>query len=657
LIEKVVELAEILEPIALIGAGGIGKTSIALTVLHHNRVKDRFGDNRRFIRCDQFPASRAHFLSRLSEVLGAGVENPKDLTPLRPFLSSSDMVIILDNAESILDPGGSSAKEIYSVVDELCQFKTVCLCITSRMTMVPPRCKRPEIPTLSMEAACDIFYGIYGDSGRSHIINNLLERLDFHALSIKLLATTAFHNTWDHDRLAKEWDVQRARVLKTDYNESLAATVELSLSSPTFLSLDSSARDLLAVVAFFPQGINEKNLDWLFPTISNRSNVFDKFCALSLTHRSNGFITMLAPIRDYLSPQDPQSSPLLCATRDHYFKRLSVRVHPNQPGFEEARWIVSEDVNVEHLLDAFTSTDRTRSDIWDVCFHFIQHLVWHKPRQTVLGSKVETLPDNHPSKPKCLSQLSLLSLQMGNGAERKRLLTHTLELWRHRSNDGEIAQTLLELSDVNRLLGLSKEGIEQAREALGIYERADDTVSQAVCLDDLAGSLHFDGQLEAAEDAASRAIGFTPENGQEHLLCRLHHTLGAIHHSKGEKEKAVHHFKTALRIASPFDWHDALFSNYYDLANLFLGEGQFDEASALIEQALSHVVNDTYRLGFAIYLQARVLYRQGRFEGAKLKGFDALKIFEKLGATYDSGKCRDLLQEVERAMKSQSTSS
>ena len=653
LIEKFVGFAETLKPVALIGAGGIGKTSIALAVLHHTRIEARFGHNRRFIRCDQFPASPTHLLARISRAIGAGVENPEDLTPLRPFLSSKEMVIILDNAESVLDPKGAHAREIYSIVEELCQFKTIFLLITSRITTVPPRCRRPEILTLSMEAACDIFYDIYSDCGKSTIVNDLLERLDFHALSITLLATTASHNAWDYDRLAQEWETQRAQVLQTDYNQSLAATIELSLASPTFQSLGPNARDLLGVIAFLPQGIDEKNLDLLFPTTSNGKNTFDKFCVLSLTYRSNGFTTMLAPIRDYLHPQDPRSSPLLCTTRDQYFNRLSIVLSPDIPEFEEARWIVLEDVNVEHLLDVFTSIDPNEDDIWEVCYHFMQHLTWHKPRQTVLRSRVEALPDDHRSKAKCLSELSRLFGQLGNYTEQKRLLTHTLELERQRGDSSDVGCTLRRLADVNRLLQFYEEGIGQAKEALEIFTRTGHTGWQMQCSNDLAWLLFEDMQLDAAEDVASRAMDLE-EKGEELLVCRLHRVLGNIYRSKGEKGKAIRHFDTAVGIASPFNWHDELFWDHFGLAILFREEGEFDEANAQVEQAKSYAVDNRYKLGHAMHMQADVWYRQLKLEEAKSEALHSLEVYEKLGAAFDAGECRDLLQMIEKALKTRS---
>ena len=658
MVEELVGFAENLQPVALIGAGGIGKTSIALTVLHHNRVEERFGENRRFIRCDQFPPSRAHFLARLSKAIGAGIENHEDLTPLRPFLTgtSKETFIVLDNAESILDPQGTDAREIYSVVEELCRFKKISLIITSRILTITPHCKRPEIPTLSIEAACDIFYDIYGNHEKSSIINNLFQRLDCHPLSITLLATAASHNAWDHNRLAKEWDAQRARVLRTNYHESLAATIELSLTSPTFRSLDPHARDLLGVVAFFPRGIDENNLDWLFPTISNPQLLFDTFCKLSLTYRNNGFVTMLAPIREYFVPQDPLASPLLCATRNHYFSRLSVEIYPDRPGFGEARWVMSEDANVEHLLDVFTSTDPNPGDVWDACYYFMKHLSWHKPQHTALRLEIEALPDDHPSKSKCLLELSRLLREVGSNVERKRLLTLTLELERRRGSGPQLAITLRYLSDVNRIFHHTDEGIRQAKEALEIFERIGDIREQAMCLYDLAFLFTSDSQLDAAENTASRAIDLITKKSQEYIFSKLHWVLGNVYRYKGEKEKAVHHFETTLRIASPFDWHGILFWTHRSLAWLFHDGDELDDTNAHIEQTKSHAVDGAmvYQLGGAMEMQANVWYRQGRLGEAKSEVLAALEIFEKLGVAKHANNCRHLLQEVEQAMQGQS---
>ena len=653
LIENVVGLAENLTTIALIGAGGIGKTAIALTVLHHDRIKERFGDDRRFIRCDQFPASPAHFLSRLSKVTGAGIENPEDLTPLRPFLSSREMIIFLDNAESILDPQGAGAREIYAIVEELSHFKTICLCITSRISTVPRHCKRPVIPMLSMESACAIFYDICDNGSRSGVVNNLLKRLDFHALSITLLATTASHNMWDYDRLAQEWDMHRVHVLRTDYNESLEATIELSLASPTFRELGPDAREFLGTVAFFPQGINEDNIDWLFPTISNGRKVLDKFCALSLTYRSNGFVTMLAPLRDYLSPKDPASSPLLRTTKDHYFSRLSVYIDPSEPGFEEGRWITSEDVNVEHLLDIFTSIDTHTNSAWDALASFMMHLYWHKKRLVVLGPKIEGLPDDHRSKPQCLFQLSRLFESVGNHTEYKRLLVDALKLWRERGDDLQVAETLRFLSNTNVWLGVYKEGILRAKEAFEIYERLNDVPGQGLSSQQLAQLLHEDGQFNAAEEAAFRAIDLLSGEGDrsQYSVCECYRVLGRIYHSKGETEKAIKQFETAIGIASSFNWHHLLFWINHSLAELFFREKRFDDAHAHLKRAKSHAVDGPYHLGRAMDLQAEFWYEEGRFKEAKFEALGAAEIYERGGATRELELCRTLLLDIEEGMK------
>jgi tetratricopeptide (TPR) repeat protein len=559
------------------------------------------------------------------------------------------MLIVIDNAESILDHKGENAEEIGSVVDDLCQSENLCICITSRNKTVPSCCIRPEIPTLSMEAARRFFHHIYQNGEQSSIFDDLLKSLDFHALSIQLLATTAFRNEWDYDRLAKEWEKKRAEALEGD-NKIFTRIIGLSLSSPTFLSLGSNARDLLGVVAFFPQGVNEKHLDWLFPSILNSQTIFDGFCRLSLTNRSNGFITMLAPIRDYLGPRDPRLSPLLCATRDQYFNRLMVSIAPTKPGFEESRWVVLEDVNVEYLLDIFTSIDPDRDDIWGACYYFILHLRWHKPRPTMLKSKIEALPDNHHDKPRCLTELSRLFGSVGNHSEQKRILAHTLELRRRLGDSRGVAYTLQQLSDVNRNLELYEEGIGQAKEALEIFEQIGDTKWQMQCSTNLAWLFRGANQLDAAEDAASRGIDLAPEKGLEFLVCGLHRTLGRIFVSKGEKAKAIHHYETAIGIGSSFHWHGVLFWTHYDLADMFLKGHEFDDANAHTEQAKPHAVNDAYKLGFLTHMQSIIWYGQRRFEEAKSEVLHALQIFEKLGAERDAGICREFLQTIEQAI-------
>ena len=564
--------------------------------------------------------------------------------------------MVLDNAESILDPQGADERAIYGVVEELSQFPNICLAITSRITLVPPNCETLEVPTLSMEAARDTFHRIYKHERRSDSIDDILKQLGLHPLSITLLATVAYQNKWDGKRLAGEWERRHTGVLQTDRNESLGAAIELSLASPMFKQLGPDARDLLGVIAFFPQGVNEANLDWLFPTISDAVAILDKFCILSLTYRSDGFVTMLVPLRDYLRPKDPLSSPLLCSSKGSYFIRLSAKPDPLEPGSKNTRWITLEDANVEHLFEVLTSIDPNSDDIWKACANFLDLLYWHKPRQTVLGLKIKRLADDHRFKPDCLLRLASLFHSMGNPTERKLHLTHVLKLERERGNDDGAALALIELSDANRMLDLREEGLHQAKEALAIYERLGNTRKQGYSLIKLAWLFHDDNQLDAAEDAVSHSVQLLPEKGQEYLVSESHRILGNIYRSEGRRKDAISHFETALEVASAFNWDIEQFWTHYSLAELFRDEDEFDEAHAQIEQAKLHAINDAYCLGRAVCLQAEVFCRQCRPEDAASEALRALEIFEKFGALKEANYCRTILRVIGQAKEENHTS-
>ena len=647
LIEKIVNLAEGLTPIALIGAGGIGKTTIALAALHDDRSKRYFGENRRFIRCDEFLPTRNQFLSRLSKVIGAEIEHPENLASLRQSLSSQEMLIILDNAESILDPEGPNAQEIYADVDELARLGNICLLITSRISVIPHNCEMFDIPILSLEAARDTFHRIYKHGGRSSSIDNVLEQLEFHPLSVTLLATVAQRNRWGTNKLATEWARQRTAVLDAKLFGSLAKTIGLSLASPMFQELGPDAHEFLKAVAFFPQGVSEENVHWQYPTIPDAPRMLDEFCVLSLTYRNDGFVTMLAPLRDHLRPKDTTSSPLLGATKEHYFTRLSGDVYPGKPGFEEARWITSEDVNVEHLLDAFTTIDGASTEVWDACFRFMAQLFWHKSRFVTLGPKIEALPDDHPSKARCLFGLSWLLLPVGNWAERKRLLSHALKLWRDQGNEFNAAQALNHLSDTNERIGLCEEGIQQAEEASVVFERLGDPVEQAKSLISLAWLLLRKKRSYAAEKTAFRAINLLPEDGEQTWVLECRHVLGAIYRSEGETEKAVHHYEIALGIASTLNRAEDLFWVHFSLAVLFIQRDRLGDAQNHLEHTKTFAVNNTFLLARASLLRAKLRYKQDMFEEARSEALATLDVFEKLGSVNNAESARRLLQQID----------
>jgi Cdc6-like AAA superfamily ATPase len=94
--------------IAILGAGGMGKTSLARAIVHHGETTGRYEQHRFFVACDS-----AATQVELAALIGAhlGLKPGKDLTHsiIQHFSSSPPSLLILDNLETLWEPVKSRA--------------------------------------------------------------------------------------------------------------------------------------------------------------------------------------------------------------------------------------------------------------------------------------------------------------------------------------------------------------------------------------------------------------------------------------------------------------------------------------------------------------------------------------------------------------------
>ena len=297
ILEDLLSLAEQSTSVSLFGMGGMGKTAIALTLLHHHHIINRFNKHRYFIRCDNLENSLDDLLRRLSEAIG--FPQPAGMAQLLSHLGASPpCILVLDGIDSILDPLAPGAVEVIKTIEEFGRCSKICLLTTSRIDAKIPDFRGIEVSTFPKEAARNTFYS-YCSLDRSVVINNILAELDFHPLSITLLASATSENEWDEPALLEAWNDGKTCILKASGRESLGESIESILRTPTIQGLGITARETLEAIADVPDGVKEMYLLNTFPGINGVGEAVDELCKSSLIYRQDGFLKMLSPFRLY----------------------------------------------------------------------------------------------------------------------------------------------------------------------------------------------------------------------------------------------------------------------------------------------------------------------------------------------------------------------
>jgi hypothetical protein len=88
--------------VAILGPGGMGKTTLALAVLHHPDLEQRYA-HRHFISCES-ATSGAELISLVGSYLGLEQSTQLSKAIFHHFLDSGSSILVLDNFETPWEP-------------------------------------------------------------------------------------------------------------------------------------------------------------------------------------------------------------------------------------------------------------------------------------------------------------------------------------------------------------------------------------------------------------------------------------------------------------------------------------------------------------------------------------------------------------------------
>ncbi|KAJ7107053.1 P-loop containing nucleoside triphosphate hydrolase protein, partial [Mycena epipterygia] len=294
---------------AIMGPGRMGKSTLAMTVLHHPAVTERY-PNRHFVSCES-----AYTSIDLVSAVGShlGLERTRQLSQaiVRHLSQCGTSLLVLDNLETPWEPLESRA-QVEEFISLLADIPNMALLITMRGAERPGKVKwtRPFLPVLeplSPSASCQIFAAVADEPSAEDkpALDELLDLSGNLPLAISLLANIASFEGYQHT--LSRWKVENTTLLSDghDKHSNLEISIIMSLGSPR-ISSSPHAKDLLSLLSLLPDGITQEDLVTSKVPSPHIADCKSSLIRTSLAYMDNNArIKILSPIRKYMKQVHP----------------------------------------------------------------------------------------------------------------------------------------------------------------------------------------------------------------------------------------------------------------------------------------------------------------------------------------------------------------
>ncbi|KAJ7585453.1 hypothetical protein C8J56DRAFT_1027172 [Mycena floridula] len=385
--------------IALLGAGGQGKTETALQVMAHPAIKKYYSEkNSIWVPCDEATSSEL-FLDVIYNSLALNQDNHDTLEAILKELrrTSKPIILLLDNFETPWNaPVARGA--IARILQDIAQFSHVALFVTMRATVAP--CQEIEweeirIQALGLEASHQLFVSIYPQLRHDPKLPELLEMLGHMALAVKLMAIYGKNTGWSVTQLLSGYNSTGTSMLGSaqgsDAQNSVSVSICMSLES-SLVKNELNAGQLLRIIARLPSGTTPDNLEqWWAPHFQNRNGALRVLLEASLLECQATIYFVLPVIRSYLldplkPPDDIHDSMVEAACN---FLQQHNSVDPDQESFQHDRQVRSiEEINLQAIL---LQTSEFNTDVIEALHTLTKHQYRVRPRTEVIQHAAKLL--------------------------------------------------------------------------------------------------------------------------------------------------------------------------------------------------------------------------------------------------------------------------
>ncbi|KAJ7257664.1 P-loop containing nucleoside triphosphate hydrolase protein, partial [Mycena rebaudengoi] len=323
-LREVVDLLKADSPrIAILGPGGMGKTSLAQAALHHADIAAKYSE-RYFIPCHS-SITHNDLVSAISAHIGFESAQSSQVI-FQYFSTTQPALLVLDNFETTWEPISTRSK-VEEFLSLLTGVPHLALMITMRGAERPGKIGwtrpflRPLI-RLSDAAAHQILVDIAEDHHEPEKVQLLLDLTDNLPLAVTLMATVIGYEGCD--RTLSRWKEENTHSLSDgcDPRSSLDISIMLSYSGHR---MTHGAQQLLSLLSILPDGLSDADLTQSGLPIENILACKSTLIQVSLAHvDSSQCLKSLVPVREYIQRVHPPSPNLKIPLRQHLHAILCV---------------------------------------------------------------------------------------------------------------------------------------------------------------------------------------------------------------------------------------------------------------------------------------------------------------------------------------------